>query len=80
MTLIICHSVSMKIPVLVAGGAGYIGSHIVRALLQTEDFTPIVFDNLSTGHHQSIPATVQFIEGDVRDGALLQKTFVDYKI
>ena len=35
--------------VLVTGGAGYIGSHVVEEL-QKNGFTPIVYDNLSTGH------------------------------
>ena len=39
--------------ILVTGGAGYIGSHTVRALMKSEEFTPFVFDNLSTGHRES---------------------------
>lgn len=35
--------------ILVTGGAGYIGSHTVRALTAAEGLTPVVFDNLSTG-------------------------------
>ncbi|MER2139031.1 MAG: NAD-dependent epimerase/dehydratase family protein, partial [Succiniclasticum sp.] len=35
--------------ILVTGGAGYIGSHTVRALAVSKDFTPVVYDNLSTG-------------------------------
>ena len=41
--------------ILVTGGAGYIGSHTVRALLSSRRFTPVVFDNLSTGHAESVP-------------------------
>ena len=41
--------------ILVTGGAGYIGSHTVRALAASKDFTPVVYDNLSTGHEASVP-------------------------
>ena len=40
--------------VLVTGGAGYIGSHVVEEL-QKNGFTPIVYDNLSTGHAAASP-------------------------
>lgn len=48
--------------ILVTGGAGYIGAHMVRILDQT-GYNPVVFDNLSTGHRESVPKTVPFIEG-----------------
>lgn len=53
-------------PVLVAGGAGYIGSHTVR-LLQARGVPVSIFDNLSTGHRASIPDGVQLHEGDLGD-------------
>jgi UDP-glucose 4-epimerase len=43
--------------VLVTGGAGYIGSHFVKRLLSNGD-TPIVLDNLSRGHKESVPSNV----------------------
>ncbi|WP_373997393.1 UDP-glucose 4-epimerase GalE [Brevundimonas intermedia] len=55
--------------VLVAGGAGYVGSHVCLALSQS-GFRPVVYDNLSNGH----TAFVQWGEletGDIRDGARL---------
>ncbi len=55
--------------VLVAGGAGYVGSHVCLALAQA-GFTPVVYDNLSNGH----AAFVQWgalEEGDIRDAARL---------
>ena len=45
--------------ILVTGGAGYIGSHTVRALQQA-GYTPIIVDNLSRGHIESIPDGVTF--------------------
>ena len=51
--------------VLVTGGAGYIGSHVVRVLLQA-GHEAIVYDNLSTGHLQAIPEDVPFYEEDIR--------------
>ena len=52
--------------ILVTGGAGYIGAHMVRILDQT-GYNPVVFDNLSTGHREFVPETVPFIEGDLRN-------------
>lgn len=39
--------------ILVTGGAGYIGSHVVEEL-QKSGFTPIVYDNFSTGHEAAV--------------------------
>jgi UDP-glucose 4-epimerase len=52
--------------VLVTGGAGYIGSVIVRVLLDA-GHQVVVMDNLLQGHRDSVPMAVQFIESDVRD-------------
>lgn len=55
--------------VLVTGGAGYIGAHACKALAQA-GYTPVVFDNLSTGHR----AAVKFgplVEGDLLDRAAI---------
>lgn len=52
--------------ILVTGGAGYIGSHVVEEL-KTSGFTPIVYDNLSTGHAAAVPEDVQLVEGDIHD-------------
>jgi UDP-glucose-4-epimerase GalE len=51
--------------VLVTGGAGYLGSFIVRALLEAQ-WTPIVLDNMSTGHARSVPSGVAVVKGDIR--------------
>ncbi|TCI57432.1 UDP-glucose 4-epimerase GalE [Exiguobacterium sp. SH1S21] len=65
--------------VLVVGGAGYIGSHAVRALLaRGEDV--IVIDNLQTGHIESVPKQVRFYEGDIRDRAFMDETFANEEV
>lgn len=66
--------------ILITGGAGYIGSHTVRALMQSKDFTPFVFDNLSTGHRESVPESVTFIEGDIHDSRFVAETMRRYEI
>ena len=70
----------MKPTILVAGGAGYIGSHIVRLMLQQNDFTPVILDNLSTGHRCSIPEGVAFEQVDVRDTDKVYDVLVKHKI
>ena len=52
--------------ILVTGGAGYIGSHTVKLLL-ARGHTVTVFDNLVYGHKQAVPATANFVNGDLRD-------------
>ena len=59
--------------VLVVGGAGYIGSHVVKALLD-EKMQVVVFDNLSTGHEINLFAAAEFVRGDVLDYTLLAQT------
>lgn len=61
--------------ILVTGGAGFIGSHIVDRLLQ-EGHEPIVVDNLSTGTTGNIPEGVRLYEMDVRDAGI-QRVFED---
>ena len=63
-------------PVLVTGGAGYIGSHAVLALRDRGARVAVV-DNLSTGFRFAIPDDVPFYEGDVGDGALLARIFAE---
>jgi UDP-glucose 4-epimerase len=58
--------------VLVSGGAGYIGSHMVLELLDRGQ-TPVVVDNLSTGFRWAVPEGVAFHQGDVADGALIDR-------
>jgi UDP-glucose 4-epimerase len=60
-------------PILVVGGAGYIGSHMLLILKQI-GYTPIVFDNLSHGHRDAV-LDVELIEGDLSDKTLLTEIF-----
>ncbi|RYX99673.1 NAD-dependent epimerase/dehydratase family protein, partial [bacterium] len=63
--------------ILVAGGAGYIGSHMCLYLID-KGYTPIIFDNLSEGHKEAIFGTL--VEGDLSDTQLLRDTFKKYDI
>jgi UDP-glucose 4-epimerase len=54
--------------VIVTGGAGYIGSHMVRTL-QRAGHPLVVVDDLSTGHREAIPGDVPFVQADVADRA-----------
>lgn len=66
--------------ILVTGGAGYIGSHTVRALAAAEGLTPVVFDNLSTGHAESVPEGVTLVKGDIHDIDFVAETLQKYHI
>ena len=65
--------------ILICGGAGYIGSHTVRLLLDAGE-NVIVADNLSTGHRSAINPAVKFYDCDIRDKIALQKIFAENKI
>lgn len=69
----------VKCPVLVTGGAGYIGSHAVLAL-QDSGWPIVVIDNLVTGFRRAIPEDVIFVEGDIGDHHLVSKVIVEHKI
>ncbi len=64
--------------ILVVGGAGYIGTHMVKDLLRA-DYSVVVLDNLSKGHRELIPGGV-FVEGDLGDSALLDRLFTEHDI
>jgi len=64
--------VSKPVPVLVTGGAGYIGSHTCRRLSDA-GYLPVVFDNLSTGHADAV-RWGPLVKGDTRDRAALVRT------
>ncbi len=65
--------------ILVCGGAGYIGSHAVAELLETGEEV-VVVDNLQKGHKGAIWEGAKFYQGDLRDGAFLDKVFTENKI
>lgn len=65
--------------VLVTGGAGYIGSHMVLAL-QDAGEPVVVLDDLSTGSRDAVPEGVAFVEGDVADGSLVAHTIDQHAV
>jgi UDP-glucose 4-epimerase len=68
-----------KLPVLVTGGAGYIGSHAVLAL-KDAGWPVAVIDDLSNGTREVVPADVPFFEGSVADRALVERIFAEQGI
>ena len=65
--------------VLVTGGAGYIGSHVVLALLDRGDKV-VVLDDLSTGNRAQVDSRTAFVEGDIADGALVQRVIAEHDV
>jgi len=65
--------------VLVTGGAGYIGSHTVRRLVQN-GYQVAVFDNLSKGHRWAVPQDVPLIVGDIADTAHVAMTIRQFHV
>jgi UDP-glucose 4-epimerase len=68
-----------KLTVLVTGGAGYIGSHAILALLDS-GHRPVVIDNLVTGFRWAVPDGVSFYEGDIADSELVTQIIRDEAI
>jgi len=66
-------------PVLVTGGAGYIGSHAVLAL-RDAGREVVVLDDLSTGVRAAVPADVAFEHGDVGDGTTIARILARYDV
>ena len=64
--------------ILVVGGAGYIGSHMVLDLLQA-GHEVVALDNLSRGHRDLLVGGI-FVEGDLGDAALLDRVFTQHRI
>lgn len=62
---------SAKMKILVLGGAGYIGSHTVRELIDSGEEV-VIIDNLETGHIEAVHEKAVFYQGDIRD-----RSFVD---
>ncbi len=68
-----------KLNVLVTGGAGYIGSHAVLALLDS-GHRPVVIDNLVTGFRWAVPDGIEFYEGNIADSQLMSRIIEDERI
>ena len=68
-----------KVPVLVTGGAGYIGSHAMLAL-KDAGWSVSVIDNLSNGVRHAVPDDVPFYEGNVADRALVKRIVAEQGI
>ncbi len=74
-----------KMHILVTGGAGYIGSHVVKQIIENSDHDITIIDNLSTGHQQTIKTLekmaanagnqLQFIEADLADFSAIETIF-----
>ena len=68
-----------KVPVLVTGGAGYIGSHAVLAL-KDAGWSVAVIDDLSNGTREVVPGDVPFFEGSVADRGLVERILAEQEI
>ncbi len=65
--------------ILVTGGAGYIGSHMVFGLLD-RGLPVVVLDNLATGFRNAVPAAVPFVEGNVGDADLVSRLIETHEV
>lgn len=65
--------------ILVTGGAGYIGSHMVKTLVKHK-FKVVIYDNLSTGNREAVPDDVPLVIGDLKDASQVKQVFHDYPI
>jgi len=70
--VLVNNGVNLKI--LATGGAGYIGSHVLRELCD-EDHRVVVFDNFSTGLHENVDPRAAVIEGDILNATDLKNPF-----
>ncbi len=64
--------------ILVTGGAGYIGSHVVKELLR-QGHQPIILDNLQTGHRKAVKDAI-FVHADLADSGKVRQTFRSLRI
>ena len=61
--------------ILVTGGAGFIGSHLLQLLQGQQGVEIVVYDNLSSGRREHVPKAIRLVEGDVRDAEGLANLF-----
>ena len=66
--------------ILVTGGAGYIGSHIVEQLVKNKKNKILIYDNLSTGRKMLVNKKAKFIKGDIKNIKLLKKIIINFNI
>ena len=66
-------------PLLITGGAGYVGSHAVLAFREA-GYPVVVLDDLSTGHRSAVPDGAAFVEGDAGDPARVGAVVAEYGI
>jgi UDP-glucose 4-epimerase len=64
---------------LVTGGAGYIGSHVVQALVEA-DLSPVVIDDLSSGHAEFVPAGVPLVQASILDEEAVATALRDHDV
>lgn len=64
--------------VLVTGGAGFIGSHLSERLAENNEVT--VIDSLRTGQKENVPSDVEFVEGDITDRELVERTLPGHDV
>ena len=69
----------MTLPVLITGGAGYIGSHAVLAF-RDAGWPVVVIDNLVSGFRSAVPDDVPFVEGNIDDAALVAATIATHGV
>ena len=65
--------------ILVTGGAGYIGSHIVEQLIKNKE-SVIILDNLVTGYERLVNKKAKFIKADIKNKSKITKIIKDYNI
>lgn len=61
--------------ILVTGGAGFIGSHLLQLLQGQQGVEVVAYDNLSSGRREHVPKGIRLVEGDVRDAEGLANLF-----
>ena len=64
--------------VIVTGGAGFIGSHVIDRLV-SQGHEAVAFDDLSSGKRENVSAKARLVVGDIRDAAALERVFAEVK-
>ncbi len=64
---------------LVIGGAGYVGSHVVHALLDRGE-PVVVVDDLSSGHRETVPAAAHFVQADMADSVRMARVCAEHAV